>query len=68
MKIETIPGEFGFPAAYKYSGHWEITDCVFFTIEEAMDYFTDKIHTDFKWPVEKQEGGIVYVPTKAELE
>lgn len=67
MKIETIPGEFGFPAAYKWQGHWEITDCVFFTKEEAEDYFSDRVQVDYKWPIEKQEGGIVYVPAKEEI-
>ena len=70
MKIGSTPGNHGFRALYNYMGMWEISAGVFFTYKEAEDYFTQKVPvaTAFLWPIEEQEGGIIYVPAKEELE
>lgn len=67
MKISDMPGEYGFRAAYKQHGTWQVTESIFFTLEEAQKYFNDLVFNDFKWPVEVQEGGIIYVPSQDEI-
>ena len=71
MKISGMPGEYLFPAIYNCDGQWKLSDGVFASLEEAQGFYkplgmASNDHP-ILWPVEVQEGGIVYVPTKEEL-
>lgn len=68
MRIEGLPGEHAFKALYKWNGTWEVSQHYFLSYEEAEKWFSTYLEAEFKWPVEVQEGGIVYLPSKEELE
>lgn len=70
MKIENVPGEYGFKALIKWdSGIWGLTEGYFLNEKEVIDYI--KHHEDksreFKWPVEVNDNGSIYCPAKEEL-
>lgn len=69
MKIEGVPGEYAFPAAYNYLGMWEITDGVFHSKEEAEKYFSDRVPSirGIVWPVEKLDNGSIYIVSPEEM-
>lgn len=69
MKINNVPGEFGFRALFYSEGSWELTNYYFFTYEEAKKHFETWRPYRFVWPVEYDElNHCVYVPSKEELE
>ena len=68
MKIGNVPGEFGFRALVKEDAGWLFNPRVFFTAEEAKEWFDKFPGTLYKWPVEVYEDGSIYVPDPSELE
>lgn len=69
MRIEGIPGKYGFKALYNYNGTWELTNHYFFTKEEVDAFFKTVLQHPYLWPVEaEQDGQYVYVPHPTELE
>lgn len=68
MKIESIPGEFGFKALYNDQGAWLLTDSYFLKLEDAEKFFSDRVPAKFVWPVEEDVySGCVYIPDPDEL-
>lgn len=68
MKIDSIPGEFGFKALYNDQGAWLLTDSYFLNKEAAEKFFADRVPAQFIWPVEEHpETGMVYIPDEDEL-
>ncbi len=73
MKVNTLPGEFGFRALVKpttvlgdYEDAWKLTAGFYFSLAEVQkNYGTE--YWQIKWPVEMQGDSIVYVPAPEEL-
>lgn len=69
MKIDKVPGEFGFKAAFciaKEGLGWDLSKAYYFSYEEARK----SIGPGFiiKWPVEIDSDGFVYIPPEEELQ
>lgn len=65
MKINSIPGEFGFRALYSMGHAWALSSAYFFSYEDARQCYGSGFTV--KWPVEVNEMGAVYVPDEREL-
>lgn len=77
MKIPGMPGEYAFKAlvniggvrkAFTFDGdtsYWKLSDGFYFSLEEAKEHLGHNV--SIKWPVEVQDGQVVYVPSEEEL-
>lgn len=65
MKIGNISGEFAFKALGRINDSlpWELSPVYFFNHKEAALWMPLVV-----WPVEIQDGQIIYVPSQEELE
>lgn len=68
MKVASIPGDFALKGLIKVQGtqKWMLSDHYYFSYEDMQKSMVGP--TEIKWPVEVQDGGIVYVPSTSELE
>lgn len=68
MKINGMPGEYGFKGLVKVQGtqKWAISEHYYFSYEDMQKSMVGP--AEIKWPVEVNEFGGVYVPSKEELE
>ncbi len=64
MKLPGLKGDYAFKALLKNGNGWKLTKEYFFTQTEVM-HFNEGYETI--WPVEVQDGQIVYVPEQEEL-
>lgn len=71
MKIENVPGEFGFRALIKWdSGIWGLSEGYFLNEDEVKAYIhhhEPEKSREFKFPVEVNDNGSIYVPHEDEL-
>lgn len=76
MKIPNFPGEYGFRALFAYYiklsdkwifDGWKLSDQYFLTEEEVISE-AGRNSRSYKWPVEVNENGSVYIPDVSELE
>lgn len=65
MKFKHTNGEYAFKALYKTINGWELSKQWFFTAQEVVNHPN---YLQVVWPVEIQDGQIVYVPSQEELE
>jgi len=67
MKVPNVPGEYAFKALVSTPDTfgWVLTEGFYFSLEQAKGLTAAD---NLIWPVEIREGGIVYVPSKEELE
>lgn len=71
MQLNGMPGEYGFKALHLTQDGWRLTDEYFFSWEDLKQFigqYQNKGLECWKWPVEVNEFGGVYVPSKEELE
>ncbi len=69
MKINNLPGEFGFKMLYQLDNlEWVLSSSYYLTLEEAKKQAKLMLATDVKWPVETWDNGSVYNPDPSELE
>lgn len=65
MKIGDMPGEYAFRALVKNEGNELVLSAGYYlTKQQVIEAYPEG---NFIWPVEVQEGGIVYVPVPEEL-
>lgn len=68
MKISGMPGEYLFKGLIKVQGtqKWLLTEHYYSSIEDLQKSLVGP--AEFRWPVEVQEGDILYLPTIGEME
>lgn len=70
MKINTLPGEFGFRALIynSFLKSWQLSETYYFTEDEVKQYVMHFEPTDgkYKWPVEVWENGSIYISDQEE--
>lgn len=76
MKINGMPGEFGFRALVQSSWEyfqqgieknieaWTLTQDYFLSKEDAEKFLSPN---KFKWPIEVYDNGTIYIPAEDEL-
>lgn len=71
MRTENVPGEFGFRVLINRGHGWTLHDKYFFTEEEVKAWIAQlnpmPPKVEYKWPVEMQDGGIIYIPDPSEM-
>lgn len=65
MKINNVSGEYGFKALIRTGNGWKLTPEYYLSQKEVLEFNEGY---SVVWPVEVQDGDIVYIPEKSELE
>lgn len=75
MKFNSVPGEFAFKALYRFykNSPWELTATYFCNQKEVTAFAESQkrylgCEYEIIWPVEVQDGQIIYIPDQSELE
>lgn len=77
MKVENVPGQFGFHVAVRVKPIddqksverkvWALVPGYYLTKEDVLTDFSDE-KFEVMWPVEVNDNGSIYIPDKSELQ